>query len=115
MREAELWELQRLGGRRSSVPPSSASEVGVSGHHPLSSSQHQLRMVANAEDLHAWSIYRQVNMGLKGKNRRKKRTVEIVSEEQKDKCMQKSYFLFYIKDEIEGVCLYLMLIYRCLN
>ena len=64
MREDEAWELQRMRGRRMSVPPSTAaSDVGVSaagGGHHLSASQHHLRMIANAEDLHAWSIYRQV-------------------------------------------------------
>ncbi|XP_023342184.1 ATP-binding cassette sub-family G member 8 [Eurytemora carolleeae] len=56
MREGELWELQRMG-RHSSVPPSSASDIGVP--HQLNASHHQLRMIGNAEDLHAWSIYRQ--------------------------------------------------------
>ena len=76
------WEMHRMGssqpgappmasaghGRkisgRASVPPSSASEIGahnMSAHnmsaHNLSGSQ---RMIANSEDLHAWSIYRQV-------------------------------------------------------
>ena len=61
MREGELWELQRMG-RHSSVPPSSASDIGVS--HQLNASHHQLRMIGNAEDLHAWSIYRQVKYSL---------------------------------------------------
>jgi hypothetical protein len=74
---------RKISGR-TSVPPSSASEFGAVGiergnHHNMSShnlsghnlSSHNLsghnlsssqRMLANSEDLHAWSIYRQVSI-----------------------------------------------------
>jgi hypothetical protein len=51
MREPELWELQRMQ-RRFSIPPSSASDIQLA--------QQQLRLAGTSEDLHAWSIYRQV-------------------------------------------------------
>ena len=83
------WEMTRMGAiahdrrskasGRASVPPSSASEFGGGhlhqerghggGHlHHGGGSHHHLnghhggsqRMLANSEDLHAWSIYRQV-------------------------------------------------------
>jgi hypothetical protein len=52
MREPELWELQRMQ-RRFSIPPSSASDIQLA--------QQQLRLAGTSEDLHAWSIYRQVH------------------------------------------------------
>ena len=58
MRETELWELQRMP-RRFSIPPSSASDI------QLAAAQQQLRLAGTSEDLHAWSIYRQVSKILK--------------------------------------------------
>ena len=70
MRDAELWEMQQLGmaGRRFSIPPSSPSEMMVGGgggapavhegHPPLDKNG----IPATSEDLHAWSIYRQVRL-----------------------------------------------------
>ena len=85
MRDAELWEMQQLGmaGRRFSIPPSSPSEMMVGGggrthgqhgqggpavhegHPPLDGHpQFKNGIPATSEDLHAWSIYRQVRLRL---------------------------------------------------